>query len=190
MLGALVGALAAECPFPLALVVHLPPTRPSRLASVLAARCVLPVREIEDKDPVVPGVVHIAPPDYHSLIERGRTFALSTDALVHFSRPAIDVLFESAAEAYGDRVAGVVLSGANADGARGLAAIERAGGTCVVQAPDAALVRDMPEAAVAATRNARVLSVEEIAAWLGAISREPGPGREQQRGKDRRSVST
>jgi len=179
-LSQLVAALPAGCPLAVAVVVHLPPTRPSRLAGVLAARCLLPVREIEDKDPVVPGVVFVAPPDYHALIERERTFALSSDDLVHFSRPAIDVLFESAADAYGDRLAGVVLSGANADGARGLAAIERAGGTCLVQAPATAPVTEMPQAALAATPGARCLPVGEIAAWLGAVARAqaagPAPG--------------
>jgi len=173
-LAVLVAALPADCALSVAIVVHLPATRPSRLAAVLAARCVLPVREIEDKDPVVPGVVHVAPPDYHALIERDRTFALSSDDPVHFSRPAIDVLFESAVEAYGERLAGVVLSGANADGARGLAAIERAGGVCLVQDPDTAPVRDMPVAALAAARGARALPVGEIAAWLGGVARPRG----------------
>lgn len=170
-LSLLVGALPAHCALSLAVVVHLPATRPSRLASVLGARCLLPVREIEDKDPIVPGVVFVAPPDYHTLVERQRTFALSADEPVHFSRPAIDVLFQSAAQAYGGRLAGVVLSGANADGAEGLAAIERAGGTCVVQAPATAAVRDMPDAAVAAAPGARVLPVAQIAAWLGEVAR-------------------
>ena len=170
----LVAALPADCAVSLALVIHLPPTRPSRLAEVLAARCALPVREIEDKEPVVPGVVFVAPPGYHALIERGRTFALSMDDLVHFSRPAIDVLFESAAEAYGDRLGGVILSGANADGARGLAAIARGGGLCVVQAPATALARDMPQSAIGATPDARVLSVEDMASWLGAVARDRG----------------
>ena len=174
-LAMLVAALPATCPLAVVVVIHLPPTRPSRLASVLAARCLLPVREIEDKDPVVPGVVFVAPPDYHALIERARTFALAQDLLVHFSRPAIDVLFESAADAYGDRLAGVVLSGANAAGARGLAAIERAGGTCLVQAPATAVVRDMPEAALAAAPKARALPVDALAAWLGAAARGRAP---------------
>ena len=170
----LVAALPADCAVSVALVIHLPPTRPCRLAEVLGARCALQVREIEDKEPVVPGVVFVAPPGYHALVERGRTFALSMDDLVHFSRPAIDVLFESAAEAYGDRLAGVILSGANADGARGLAAIARGGGVCVVQAADTALARDMPQAAIAATPGARVLSVEDMATWLGAVARDRG----------------
>jgi two-component system chemotaxis response regulator CheB len=173
-MGILLAALPASCVLSLVVVIHLPPTRPSRLAEVLGARCALPVREIEDKEPVAPGVVFVAPPGYHALVERGRTFALSMDDLLHFSRPAIDVLFESAAEAYGERLAGVILSGANADGARGLAAIARAGGLCLAQAPATSLVRDMPEAAIAATPGARVLSVAEIAAWLGAVAHDPG----------------
>ena len=126
-LGRLLPALPADMSVAVAIVVHLPPTRPSHLAEVLGGKTRLPVKEVEDKEPVVPGTVYVAPPGYHLLIEKGRTFALSTDDLVHFSRPAIDVLFESAAEVYGDRLAGIILTGANADGARGLLAIKRRG---------------------------------------------------------------
>jgi two-component system, chemotaxis family, protein-glutamate methylesterase/glutaminase len=144
--------LPASCPFAVVLVVHLPARLPSFLPQVLAARCRLPVREAQDKEPVAPAVVWCAPPGYHLYVEAERTFALSLDEPVRFSRPSIDVLFGSAADAYGTRVAGVVLTGANEDGAEGLAAIARAGGIAVVQDPSTALVATMPAAARAAAR--------------------------------------
>jgi two-component system chemotaxis response regulator CheB len=169
-LSVLLPALPAYTAVAVAIVVHLPPTRPSHLAEVLGNRTRLPVKEVEDKEPVVPGTVYVAPPGYHLLIEKGRTFALSTDELVHFSRPAIDVLFESASEAYGDRLAGIILTGSNADGARGLAAVKRRGGLAVVQSPEGALVATMPEAAIAIAHADRVLPVEGIAALLATLA--------------------
>ena len=97
------------------------------------------MHEVEDKEPALPGTVYVAPPNYHVLVERERTLALSTDDRLHYSRPAVDVLFESAAEAYGAAIAGVVLTGASNDGALGLRAIERAGGLCLVQSPATAV---------------------------------------------------
>ncbi|HVT06826.1 MAG TPA: chemotaxis protein CheB [Polyangia bacterium] len=163
-------ALPATSAVPIVIVVHLPPDRPSHLAAVLGARTVLRVREAEDKEPLAPGVIYVGPPNYHLLIERGGTFALSADDLLHFSRPSIDVLFESAADAYGSRVAGVLLSGANADGADGLATIRRAGGVAITQSPEAALVRTMPEAAIARARPDYVLGLPEMAELISRLT--------------------
>src|SRR5690348_5872970 len=116
-LGIILPALAEDFEPPLVIVLHLAADKPSYLAKLLADRCRLAVREVEDKSPVLPHTVHVAPPGYHVLIERHRHFALSVDEPVHFSRPAIDVLFESAAEVYGPALAGVLLTGANEDGA-------------------------------------------------------------------------
>ncbi|HVZ72430.1 MAG TPA: chemotaxis protein CheB [Polyangia bacterium] len=170
VLGVVLPALPAPCAVAVVIVIHLPASKPSQLPAVLGARTALPVREIEDKVPVAPGVVWVAPPGYHVLVERDHTFALSVDELVHFSRPSIDVLFESAAEAYGARLAGVLLTGANADGARGLLAIENAGGLCFVQAPATAVARAMPEAALARVGGARSLPVPELAAALAGVA--------------------
>jgi two-component system chemotaxis response regulator CheB len=170
-LAALLPALPAGCPLAVAIVVHVPATRPSHLAEVLGARALLPVREVEDKEPVTAGIIYVAPPSYHLLIERGgRTFALSADELLHFSRPAIDVLFESAADAYGERLAGVILSGANADGARGLTAIKRRGGLTIVQSPEGAVARAMPEAAIAAAQPDHVLPIDELSRLLARLA--------------------
>jgi two-component system chemotaxis response regulator CheB len=170
-LSALLPALPAGCAVPVVVVVHLPPTRPSRLAAVLAMRAAVPVKEAEDKEPVAAGRVYVAPPGYHLLIERAGTFALSLDAQLNFSRPAIDVLFESAAEAYGGALAGIVLTGASDDGARGLAAIVQAGGAAFVQAPEAAVARQMPEAAIARVPEARVCSLSGLAALMAGWAR-------------------
>jgi two-component system, chemotaxis family, protein-glutamate methylesterase/glutaminase len=169
-LGVLLPALPADASVAVAIVVHLPPSRPSHLAEVLGTKTRLPVKEVEDKEPVASGMVYVAPPGYHLLIEKGRTFALSTDELVHHSRPAIDVLFESASEAYGDRLAGIILTGANSDGARGLAAIKRRGGLAIVQSPEGALASAMPEAAIALAHADRVLPLEGIAALLATLA--------------------
>jgi len=142
-------------------------------------RTSLPVQEVEDKQPVVGGVIYVAPPNYHLLIERGGNFALSADEQIHFSRPAIDILFDSASDSYRERLAGIILTGANADGARGLATIKRRGGLAIVQSPIGAIARNMPDAAIAASRTAHVLSLEEIASWLKDLA-GGGPLKESQ----------
>jgi two-component system, chemotaxis family, protein-glutamate methylesterase/glutaminase len=117
VLSTLLSVLPAGCRASFFIVMHIPRERPSLLAEVFAARCALPVREAEDKEPVQPGTVYFAPPDYHLLLDRGPAFALSSDEPVHFSRPSIDVLFDSAADIYGERLLGLILTGANQDGA-------------------------------------------------------------------------
>jgi two-component system chemotaxis response regulator CheB len=138
-------------PLPVVIVVHLLPSKPSGLVPLFQARSSLLVKEAEDKEPLRPGTVYLGSPNYHLLIEKQRCFSLSVDDAVLFSRPSIDVLFESAADAYGPAAVGVLLSGANEDGARGLARIRAAGGTVLVQAPASAPSRAMPEAALART---------------------------------------
>lgn len=140
-----------------------------RLAQLLEARCTLSVYDAEDKQSLDPGTVLVAPADYHLLVERG-SVALSVDAPEHYSRPSIDVLLTTAADAYGERAAGVVLTGANADGADGLARIARRGGPAIVQDPETALRREMPDAALAATPGARVLALDEIGPLLCALA--------------------
>jgi two-component system chemotaxis response regulator CheB len=116
--------------------------------------------------------VFIAPPDYHLLVE-GETFALSTEAPVAFSRPSIDVLFESAADAYGSTVIGIILTGANEDGAAGLAKIKRRGGVAVIQDPGGAMRRTMPDAAIAATAADAIIPLEEIGKFLYGLWVDP-----------------
>jgi two-component system, chemotaxis family, protein-glutamate methylesterase/glutaminase len=135
------------------------------------------VIEVEDKLAIEPGHVYVAPPDYHVLVERGR-LALSVDERVRFARPSVDVLFESAADAYGPGVIGVILTGANDDGARGLARIKRLGGVAVVQDPAGAARRAMPDAAIAATVADAVLPLEEIGKFVYGLCVKPTRVRE------------
>jgi two-component system, chemotaxis family, protein-glutamate methylesterase/glutaminase len=150
-------------------VLHLPRDRPSLLVQIYEKRCALPIREAEDKQPVEPGTVYFAPPDYHLLVEKNRQLALSTDEPVHFSRPSVDVLFESAADAYGSRLLGMILTGANEDGAAGLHAIHRAGGVTVVQQPESAKAPLMVVSALQRNPADFVLTLPEIAALLAGL---------------------
>jgi two-component system chemotaxis response regulator CheB len=167
-LGDLLPALPAETPWPVIVVVHLPASQPSLLASLFSRRCALRTLEPEDKQPIAPGI-WFAPPDYHLLIEdageRG-LFSMSIDAPVNHSRPSIDVLFESAADVYQSGLVGIVLTGANSDGARGARKIKEAGGFIMVQDPKTAEVRTMPQEAIALSTPPFIGSLAEIAAAL------------------------
>jgi two-component system, chemotaxis family, protein-glutamate methylesterase/glutaminase len=155
---------------PIVLVLHISPDHPNCLVEVLRNRCRLAVKEAEDKEPLCAGFVYVAPPNYHVLLERDRSLSLSVDDKVHFSRPSIDVLFESAAQAYGKAAAGVLLTGANEDGAHGLAAVRAAGGTTFVQDPETASIRTMPEAALRLNSQHHVVPLLEIASALGELT--------------------
>jgi two-component system chemotaxis response regulator CheB len=170
----LLPALPATLPAALFVVMHLPRERPSLLASIFKDRCALAVREAEDKEPVVPGTVYFAPPDYHLLVDAGPRLALSADDFVNFSRPSIDVLFESAADAYGERLLGVVLTGGNSDGTAGLAAVQAAGGTTVVQDPQEAKAPFMVNSALQRVRADHVLPLSGIAALLQSLAAREG----------------
>jgi two-component system, chemotaxis family, protein-glutamate methylesterase/glutaminase len=162
-------ALSPPFALPIAIVLHLLPTRPSGLTGILANQCSLRVKEAEDKEPIAPATLYLASPNYHLLVERRRCFSLSTDEPIHFSRPSIDVLFETAADAYGPGLVGVLLTGANEDGARGLERIKAAGGITIVQSPDTAVVRTMPDAALRLSRVDHILSLAEIGPFLSSL---------------------
>ncbi|HUN39813.1 MAG TPA: chemotaxis protein CheB [Acetobacteraceae bacterium] len=153
------------------IVVHLPRDKKSILAELLQARCRIAVREAQDKEPMSGGTVYFAPPDYHLLVEQDRTLSLSNDVPVLYSRPSINVLFESAADAYGPGLIGIVLTGANNDGATGLKAIAEAGGTVIVQTPDSAYASAMPEAAKLECPAALLLTPGQIASFLQDIDK-------------------
>ena len=160
---------------PVLIVQHRSRDEDGGLCEFLRGHSPLPVVEPNDKDEVLAGRVYLAPRDYHLLVE-GDRFALSVDAPVTYARPSIDVLFESAADAYGAAAIGVVLTGANRDGALGLARIKARGGFAVVQDPDEAESRAMPEAAVAAAKVDRVLQLREIAPLVNELCRPPAGG--------------
>jgi two-component system chemotaxis response regulator CheB len=160
--------LSPEFPLPVVIVQHRKKDGDDGLCEYLRKRCSLPFIEPEDKEKVEPGHVYLAPRDYHLLIEKS-IFALSTESPVAYARPSIDVLFESAADIYHERIVGVILTGANRDGARGLAKIKALGGLAVVQDPGSAESRAMPDAALAATAVDRILPLPEIAPFLNEL---------------------
>ena len=166
-MSAVLDGLEPEVDAPVVLAQHRDPASVrGSLVFLLQRHVERPVLEPDDKQPIEHGHVYVAPADYHLLVENGH-FSLSTDARVQFARPSIDVLFESVAAAYAERAVGIVLTGANDDGARGLAAIKAAGGVAVVQEPASASRRTMPEAALAAVGDAdAILPVEEIPRFL------------------------
>jgi two-component system, chemotaxis family, protein-glutamate methylesterase/glutaminase len=169
VLARLLPALRADAAVSVFIVVHLPRERSSKLVEIFARKCDLALLEAEDKQPIQPGTVYFAPPDYHLLVEEGPAVALSADELVHYSRPAIDVLFESAADVYGGSLLAIVLSGANEDGAAGLAAAARRGGLTCVQSPEASVAPTMPLAALRAAPHSAALGVAELAELLRNI---------------------
>jgi two-component system, chemotaxis family, protein-glutamate methylesterase/glutaminase len=164
--GTLLEGIPAAVEQPIVVVQHRSPES-SRgvLEELLQHHIPRPVREPGDKQPIEECHVYVAPADYHLLVESGH-FALSVEARVQYARPSIDVLFESVAEAYRDRAIGIVLTGANEDGAAGLAAIKRNGGVSIVQDPATAMRRAMPDAAIAASVADAILPLEEIAPFV------------------------
>lgn len=168
-----IGTLLQALPSPfvpaILVVLHVPPDRPSAVPQLFGVKCRLPVREALDKEPIEPGTVYIAPPDYHMLVEPECLLSLSKDAPVAFSRPSIDVTFESAAHAYRDRLLGIVLTGANSDGASGLATIRREGGRAWVQRPEEALANAMPAAAIEQAGADLILSLADMAQRLAHL---------------------
>ncbi len=158
----LVAALPARFPLPVIIASHISPEGGGLLAEVLSWSGALPIVEPHDKQAVLPGHVYIAPANYHLLVEAERTFALSVDEQVCYARPSIDVLFMSAADVWGPHLVGVLLTGANADGAAGLKAIREAGGLTIVQDPATAFADAMPNAAIQADAAQFILPVDEI----------------------------
>jgi two-component system chemotaxis response regulator CheB len=147
-------------------LLHLPEGRQSQLADVFAQRMALPVREAADKEPVSSGTLYFAGSGYHLSVEQDRSFSLSCEAPLHFARPAIDYLMESAADVYGPTLLGILLTGANHDGAAGMAAIGAAGGLTVVQDPGEAEVPTMPGEAIKLRRPDLILTLDDIQTLL------------------------
>ncbi|MDB5256850.1 MAG: chemotaxis protein CheB [Chitinophagaceae bacterium] len=147
-------------------VVHRKTTSDSTLSELLSVRSSLPVKEVEDKDTILRGTVYLAPPDYHLLFEKKHIFALDYSEKVNYSRPSIDVTFDSAAEAYGSNTVAILLSGANADGTNGLKAIHQASGVTIAQSPGTASFPYMPEQAILNAPVDYQMSVEEMIEYI------------------------
>ncbi|KJH86350.1 chemotaxis protein CheB [Pseudomonas fluorescens] len=154
---------------PVLVVLHLPDERNSQLAQVLRHRLAIPVEEARDKQDICPGTLYVATPGYHLSVEADRSLSLSLEEPVHHSRPSIDVLFESAADVYGPRLLAVVLTGANSDGAKGLARVKALGGITVVQDPTEAQVATMPEAALGLHEPDHILTLQGIGQLLAGL---------------------
>jgi two-component system chemotaxis response regulator CheB len=168
-LQSLLPRLPRDYALPVIVVLHQHRHSTERLGRLIAPHCALPVLWIDDKASVEPGRVHVCPANYHVLIEEARTFALSVEPLVNFSRPSIDVLFESAAAVYGPGLVGVLLSGASADGASGLGTIQARGGRVFCQSVESAIEPTMPRAGCAAVRPDRIGSPEALGLELSEL---------------------
>lgn len=168
-LGKLLSGLRPGFSVPVAIVQHRSALTPDgAMQQYLSARCLMPVIEAEDKEPLDRGRVYLGPPDYHLLVEEGQ-LSLSLDAPVAYSRPSVDVLFETAAESYGAGTAAVVLTGANSDGSAGAVRVREAGGVVLVQDPAEAERPEMPTAAIAAGAAHHVLRLQQLAAVLNDL---------------------
>ena len=166
----LLPCLPVHYDLPVIIVQHSHPGSDDFLTRYLNNKCKLIVKQADDKEPVLPGIVYFAPPNYHLLIEMDHSFSLSVEYPVNFARPSIDVLFETAAEAYGSKLMGIILTGASADGARGLMKIKSAGGITVVQDPRTAEAEIMPKSAISAGEVDFILPLEAIGKFLARLS--------------------
>jgi Chemotaxis response regulator containing a CheY-like receiver domain and a methylesterase domain len=158
--------LTGSLPFAVIIVLHRKPASENILVHLLAAKTRLVVKEAEEKEPILPGHVYIAPADYHLLVEKEYSFSLDVSEKIHYSRPSIDVTFESAAEAFGPNALALLLSGANIDGAAGMQKIKACGGICMVQEPGSAEVGVMPQQAIDTVAVDKILPIEKMAAWI------------------------
>jgi two-component system chemotaxis response regulator CheB len=174
-LSALLPLIPGDFALPIVVVQHVHPQQGGSFFENVGGLSLLPVREAEEKELVMPGAVYIAPANYHLMIELDRTFSLSIDEKVNYSRPSIDVLFESAADVYGPGLIGIILTGASRDGAAGLRRIKKNGGITIVQDPATAEFPVMPSAALDETEVDLVMSIPEIGRFLAGIGREVSP---------------
>jgi two-component system chemotaxis response regulator CheB len=175
-LGHLLPRLPAGLAIPVCVVLHLPPQSTSLLPQIFAGRCAVPVKEIEDGEPLCAGGVYFAAPNYHFLIDTGPRVALSVDDPVHFSRPSIDVLFLSGADVFGAATCALLLSGSNQDGAEGLRSIAERGGTVMIQDPQEAQAPEMALAALALLPGHPVMRLAQMAEWLARLPRAAEAG--------------
>jgi two-component system chemotaxis response regulator CheB len=162
----ILGSLPDDYPIPVLLIIHRANSSDSMLTDLLSLKSNLTVREVEEKDKIIPSCVYLAPADYHVLIEKDETFTLDYSEKLNYSRPSIDVSFISAAQVYGKNLIGILLSGANEDGAEGLKKIKEQGGQTIIQHPDDAMVSYMPIKASHKSKIDEVLNTNEIANYL------------------------
>jgi two-component system chemotaxis response regulator CheB len=165
-LSSILGRLPPGFPLPVIVNQHRSKDERTLLEELLQAKCVIRITQAEEKESIRDGVVYFAPADYHLLIEKDRSFSLTCDEPVNFSRPSIDLLFETASEAYGEKLIGVILTGTNSDGAEGIRAIRQRGGLTIAQDPAKAVFPEMPRAAIDTGSVQYILDPGEITAFL------------------------
>ncbi len=165
----LLPALPATFPCPVLVVQHMSPHSDNYMTRMLNDLSLLTIKEADEKEAIISGTVYIAPPDYHLLVESDYSLSLSVEEKVNYSRPSIDVLFETAADVYGPHLMGIVLTGASIDGANGLLAVKKKGGFTIVQHPDDAESPAMPKAAIEMAKPHKILTLDEIIALLSQV---------------------
>ncbi len=168
----ILSVLPSEFALSVIIAMHRHKDTDGYLERSLDKECKMHVKQADEKEEIKAGVVYVAPPNYHLLIEDDRTFSMSVEGAVNYARPSVDVVFESAAEVYGEGLIGVVLTGANKDGSLGLKKIKEAGGLAIVQTPETSEVADMPRAAIAAVNPDYVLPLEKIGTLLRKLESE------------------
>ncbi len=161
--------LNTDLEFAIILVLHRKSGKDSMLTELLSHKTEIPVKELEEKEKIIKGTIYIVPPNYHLLIENDRTFSLDASEKVNFSRPSIDVTFESAAEVFEEKLTCLLLSGSNKDGTNGLLKVKEYGGKVIVQQPDSAKVPYMPEYAIAEVETDAILQTEEMADYINKL---------------------
>jgi len=165
----IIAALPARMQASVLVVLHRKNAADSPLVHIFSSRTSLPVKEVEDKETLLPGTIYLAPADYHLLLEDAQNFSLDSSEKVHYSRPSIDITFDSAAEIFGSQCVGLLLSGANADGAQGLLSIKKQGGFTIAQDPATAEVSFMPQQAILVGAALAIISAEELPAYISKL---------------------
>jgi len=162
-------ALLTDLKVAIILVLHRKNSADSSLSALFSTKTLIPTKEVEDKDPVLPGNIYLAPADYHLLIEKNLTFSLDYSEKINFSRPSLDVTFESAADVFGPALAAILLSGANEDGTQGLIAVKNSGGLTIAQKPESAQMPFMPQHAITNMQIDKILDIKEIADFINSL---------------------
>jgi two-component system, chemotaxis family, protein-glutamate methylesterase/glutaminase len=163
-------ALPSDFAVPVIVVQHIGPRSENLWIKLLSGSCNIPIKEADEKEKIGAGNIYVAPPNYHLLIEKDKTFSLTIDERVNFARPSIDVLFESAAEAYKEKLIGIILTGSNNDGTRGVKRIKERGGIVIIQDPKSAESSYMPASAIAAGQPDYILELDKIGELLMKIT--------------------
>lgn len=157
--------------FPIIIVIHRKHGTDSLLPELLSGRTRLTVKEAEEKEEILPGIIYIAPSDYHLLVELNHTLSLDYSEKINYSRPAIDATFQTAAEVYKDKLVCLLLSGSNADGVNGLKTVKQWGGMALIQNPKTAQVAYMPEQARLNVKTDHILNAEDMAEFINSLSK-------------------